>query len=83
MKHSSIEIQRERLQALLKRIRQDKGIRQVELAERLGVPQSFISKYESGDRRLDILELRQVCEAMEISLGEFIRRMEESLNETQ
>ncbi len=83
MKHSSIEIQRERLQALLKRIRQDKGIRQIELAERLGVPQSFISKYESGDRRLDVLELRQVCDAIGISLQEFIRRLEESLNETK
>lgn len=83
MKHSSIEIQREKLQALLKRIRQDKGIRQVELAERLGVPQSFISKYESGDRRLDVLELRQVCDAIGISLQEFIRKLESSLNETK
>jgi transcriptional regulator with XRE-family HTH domain len=83
MKHSSIEIQREKLQALLKRIRQDKEIRQVELAERLGVPQSFISKYESGDRRLDVLELRQVCDAIGVSLQEFIRRLEESLNETK
>jgi transcriptional regulator with XRE-family HTH domain len=83
MKHFNIETQREKLYALLKRIRQDKGIRQIELAERLGVPQSFVSKYESGNRRLDILELRQVCEAMNISLGEFIRKLENNLNETK
>jgi transcriptional regulator with XRE-family HTH domain len=83
MKHSNIEIQREKLLALLKRIRQDKGIRQVELATRLGVPQSFISKYESGNRRLDILELRQVCDAIGISLEEFIRKLENSINETK
>lgn len=83
MKHSSIEIQREKLHTLLKRIRQDKGIRQVELAERLGVPQSFVSKYESGDRRLDVLELRQVCDAIGISLGEFIRKFEDSIDETK
>jgi transcriptional regulator with XRE-family HTH domain len=83
MKHSSIEIQHEKLQALLKRIRQDKGIRQVELAERLSVPQSFISKYESGDRRLDVLELRQVCMAIGISLQEFIQELENLLDEAK
>jgi transcriptional regulator with XRE-family HTH domain len=83
MKRSNMEVQREKLQTLLKRIRQEKRIRQVELAERLGVPQSFISKYESGDRRLDILQLRQVCNAIGISLEEFIRKLEDSLNETK
>ena len=83
MKRSNKEIQREKLLGLLKRIRQDKGIRQVDLARKLGVPQSFISKYESGDRRLDILELRQVCDAVAISLEEFIRELEESLNEAK
>lgn len=83
MKHFSIETQREKLYALLKKIRQDKGIRQVELAERLGVPQSFVSKYESGDRRLDVLELRQVCIAMGISLEKFIHELENSLNEAK
>jgi transcriptional regulator with XRE-family HTH domain len=83
MKYSDEEAQREKLHALLKRIRRDRGIRQIELAEKLGVPQSFISKYESGDRRLDILELRQVCGAIGISLQEFIRRLEENLNEAK
>ena len=83
MKHSNLDAQREKLYVLLKRIRQDKGIRQVELAERLGVPQSFVSKYESGDRRLDILELRQICNAIGISLEEFIRKLEDSLNEAK
>ncbi len=83
MKHSNIETQREKLQVLLKKIRQDNGIRQVELAEKLGVPQSFISKYESGDRRLDILELRQVCDAIGVPFDEFIRKLEKSLHETQ
>ncbi len=83
MKKTNKDLQREKLEELLKRIRQDKGIRQVELAEKLGVPQSFISKYESGDRRLDILELRQVCEAVGISLQEFIQKLEESLDETK
>ena len=83
MKKTSRELQREKLQGLLKRIRQDKGIRQIELAEKLGVPQSFVSKYESGDRQLDILELRQVCKAVGISMQDFIRKLEDSLNESK
>jgi transcriptional regulator with XRE-family HTH domain len=83
MKHSNIVVQRAKLYTLLKKFRQDKGIRQVELAEKLGVPQSFVSKYESGDRRLDILELRQVCDAIGISLQEFIQELENSLNEAK
>jgi len=83
MKKTSKTLSKRNYWNCLKRIRQDKGIRQVELAEKLGVPQSFISKYESGDRRLDILELRQVCKAVGITLQELIRKLEESLNETK
>lgn len=83
MKYLNRDSELEKLQQLLKRIRQEKEIRQVEMAERLGVPQSFISKYESGDRRLDILELRQICNIVGISLEEFIRKLEDSLNETK
>ena len=75
--------QREKFLSLLKEIRQKKGIRQVELAAQLNVPQSFISKYESGERRLDILELRQICQLIGISLDDFIQQMEEKLNETE
>ena len=83
MKLSNEDYQREKLQALLKRIRQNKGIRQIQLAEKLGVPQSFVSKYESGDRRLDILEIRQMCKKLGISLEDFVRQLEEALNETK
>lgn len=83
MKKTIKEIQQEKLQELLRQIRQDKGIRQVELAEKLGVPQSYVSKYESGDRRLDVLELRRICSAMDIPVKEFIQELENRLNETK
>ncbi len=83
MKQSSRKIQQEKLLVLLKQIRHDKGIRQTELAEKLGVPQSYVSKYEAGDRRLDLLELRQICDAMGISIYEFIEKLEDRLNETK
>ena len=51
----------------------------MELASRLGVPQSFVSKYESGERRLDVLELRLVCQAVGVTLQEFVRRLEKGI----
>jgi len=71
------------LQVLLREIRQEAGLRQQDLATRLGEPQSFVSKYESGERRLDVLELRQITAALGVPLVEFIRRLEERLQETQ
>lgn len=40
------------------------GITQVELAARLDRPQSFVSKVERGERRLDVIEFCQVAEAL-------------------
>jgi transcriptional regulator with XRE-family HTH domain len=65
----------EKLQVL----RLDAGLTQAELAERVGQSQSFVSKYESGERRLDVLELRRICGALGLGLTDFVRRLEESL----
>ena len=67
--------------ALLRTVRQENGMRQVDLADLLRQPQSYVSKYESGERRLDLLELRQVCNALDISLEAFIRRLESAFDE--
>ena len=76
-KKACMDDQEERLCALLRQIRIEAGLRQTDIAHRLGQPQSFVSKYESGERRLDLLELRQVCQALGITLGDFVRRFEE------
>jgi len=83
MKIINEHTQREKLLLLLKELRQQYGITQVELAKKLGVPQSFVSKYESGERQLDILELRQICQHIGISFDSFIRQLEEKINETK
>jgi ppGpp synthetase/RelA/SpoT-type nucleotidyltranferase len=46
----------------------------MDLAERLKKPQSFVSKYESGERRLDLVELNEVCDKIGIRLMTFVRR---------
>jgi transcriptional regulator with XRE-family HTH domain len=59
--------------SLLRQVRVEAGMRQEDLAQALGMPQSVVSKFESGERRLDLLELRDVCQALGISLVEFVR----------
>jgi transcriptional regulator with XRE-family HTH domain len=63
----------QRLQELLRETREKAGVTQVELAARLKVPQSFVSKIESGERRVDLIELKAVCDALNVSLVEFVR----------
>src|SRR3546814_19663901 len=55
----------QRLQKLLARVRKAKNLTQVDVAERLGRPQSFVAKYEGGERRLDVIEFIDVAEALE------------------
>jgi transcriptional regulator with XRE-family HTH domain len=64
----------ERLQQLLRAVRLEADLTQMDLATRLQKPQSFVSKYESGERRLDLIELQQICTALEIDLVQFVRR---------
>ena len=68
--------------ALLREIRTTAGVRQVDIAERMGVPQSMVSKYELGERRLDVLELRDICAALDVSLTDFVRKLESRLDRT-
>jgi len=67
------------LVGLIRAYRIDKGLRQVDLADALGMPQSMISKLEVGERRLDVLELRKICTVLEISISDFILRFEKEL----
>lgn len=48
----------------LRSLRVEAGLTQVAVAAILGVPQSFVSKYESGERRLDVIELKHVACAL-------------------
>lgn len=69
-----------KLLVLLRQLRLDAGLRQEDLAQRLGKPQPYVSRYESGERRLDILELREVCVALRVKLTDFVQEFEKSLS---
>jgi transcriptional regulator with XRE-family HTH domain len=55
------------------RHRRRAGLTQVQLARRVGENQSFISKCERGERRIDVVELRGFCRAFGVSLRFSVR----------
>ena len=68
---------------LLKSTREKAGITQIELANRLGMEQSAISKIERSERRVNVTELRRICIALGIPFATFISRLEHELSERE
>jgi transcriptional regulator with XRE-family HTH domain len=63
----------DRLTAALRKAREGAGLTQAEVAERLGLYASFVSKVESGERRIDVVELAQFCRVYGVGLVEFLK----------
>jgi transcriptional regulator with XRE-family HTH domain len=63
----------------LREVREAAGVTQVELAEKIGETQSFVSKCERGERRLDLIELREWCLALDHPFIDFVEGLEERL----
>ena len=57
---------------LLKKARKTSGLTQEEVAHALGRHQSFVSKCESGERRVDVVELKKFAELYGKSLSYFV-----------
>ena len=62
-----------RLTAALRKAREDAGLTQAEVAQKLGAYASFVSKVESGERRIDVVELKHFCDAIGVGLVAFLR----------
>ncbi|TDG24285.1 XRE family transcriptional regulator [Paraburkholderia silviterrae] len=60
----------------LRKARESAGLSQVELATKLGLTQSTVGKCERGERRLDIIELREWCLALGVTLSSFSNDLE-------
>jgi len=65
---------RSHLAIMLRQIRQEAGITQNQLADALSQSQSYVSKYESGEQRLDITELEAICAAIGVDLVQLVER---------
>lgn len=67
----------EQLRLLLIEAREEAGLTQVELGERLKRPQSFVSKIERGLRSVDLLEFVEIARAIGFNPAEFLRKLED------
>ena len=65
--------------SLLIETRKSAGITQVQLAELLGKSQSFVSKVERGENRLDVIQLRTILETLGTTLAAFVEELEQRL----
>jgi len=75
MKNSTYDIAYLELRRILKDLREEKHLTQAQLARKLSVPQSFVSKYETGERRLDVIETVQICQALETSISKLLSKI--------
>lgn len=67
MKHNRYAPNEEHLRSLLRKRRKQRGLTQAGLAKILQKPQSFVSKYESGERLLTFVETVNICKALDIA----------------
>lgn len=65
---------------MLYQLRVVSGLRQSDLADLLKVPQSFVSKIESGERRIDLIELREILKCFKTDIKEFVNEFENKIN---
>lgn len=63
------------LVALLITAREKAGLTQQQLASQLGRPQSYVAKYEGGERRLDVVEFIDIARALNIEVGRAVREV--------
>lgn len=70
-----------RFRELLVKARRLADLTQSELSVQLSRPQSYVSKYERGERRLDLIEFLEVAEALQIEPAAFINKLLEEKEE--
>jgi len=68
--------------SLIVSAREKSGLTQVQIAERLGKPQSFISKYERGERRLDFPEFIELADVLGIDVADFVNRYQSAITQS-
>lgn len=66
----------EHFRAILVAAREKAELTQTEVSAKLDRPQSFVAKYEGGERRLDVVEFVQVCDAIGIDPRAVLREMQ-------
>jgi transcriptional regulator with XRE-family HTH domain len=75
MRKSIYTEQQAKLRARLRAERKKLGLTQAELAKKIGIYRTFVSKYERGERRLDVFEFFAVTEALGVDGMEMLREV--------
>jgi transcriptional regulator with XRE-family HTH domain len=73
MPRSQHSVRYKKFCGLLIEARRAKGLTQAEVARRLGKPQSYVAKYEGGERRLDVIEFLEVVDAIGVRAIKLVR----------
>lgn len=63
----------------IRTVRKAAGLTQIALSEKLGKPQSYVSKYESGERNLDLIEVIYVCQACGYAVDDFVLHLQTTM----
>ena len=69
------------LQSLLVEARKAKGLTQAELADALGKPQSFVAKFENGERRIDVVEFVDITAVLGIATSDLLAKIKPAFAE--
>ena len=64
---------------VLREARERAGLTQEKLARKIGETQTFVSKCERGERRVDVVELRAFCHAFGLNLKQFVAVLERAI----
>jgi hypothetical protein len=78
IQHLGMELARDRqkkLREVLKAARLAAGLRQVDLSSALSRPQSFVAKVESGERKLDFIEVLDLCAVIGLDPADLVRKL--------
>lgn len=75
MQKSKYTTNYKKLLKLLKQKRKDAGLTQTEVAQHFGTYASFVSKCESGERRIDVIELTEFCHIYGITINSFLKEL--------
>ena len=69
------DIRRETLRLELRAARLRAGLRQIDVAQKLGKPQSYVAKVESGERRIDLIEALDLCQVVSLDPKVLIKKL--------
>ena len=79
MTKSVFSAEYERFCRLLVEARRSANLTQIQLAVALSRPQSYVSKYERGERRLDVIEFLEIARALKLDAVSFLEELQQGI----